>query len=139
MHEIIFQNILDLLLKSKSFTPKEGVLKILFYNKHLSIKEIRKIYRDIYKKSVSVSTIYQTLNLLQSYGLLKTIQYSNFSKYEIDIYPDHDHLVCTKCGKIVEFRDDSFNELRKKVEKEYFFDVEGYILLLEGICEKCKK
>lgn len=138
MSEIVFQNISKLLLKSKSFTPKQGVLRILFYNKHISIKEIRKIYKQTYKKSVSVSTIYQTLNLLESYGLLKSVKCLNSNRYEIDLDLDHDHLICQKCGKIVEFRDDSFNELKKRVEEKYSFKIEWHILLLEGICEKCK-
>lgn len=140
-NEKIFNKFLKMLLNenTRNSNPREGILKILFYNKHVSIKEIQTLYKKIYKKSVNITTIYQTLNLLDKYNFLNTIKYSNFNKYEINLDLDHDHIVCVKCGRIVEFRDTNLLEFRKKLENEYDFMVEGHILLLEGICEKCKK
>ncbi|MSN96687.1 transcriptional repressor [Campylobacter sp. FMV-PI01] len=135
----IFSSFLNIILSrnSKNSTPRERILKILFYNKHISVNEIQKIYKNLHKKSVNISTIYQTLNLLQSYNFLTTIKHSKTNKYEININLNHDHIICSKCGKIVEFRDDDLQDLEIQISQKYNFLVEGHILLLDGICFEC--
>ncbi|KAB0582414.1 transcriptional repressor [Campylobacter sputorum subsp. sputorum] len=140
-NEAVFNNFLNIILskKAKNSIPRKEILKILFYNKHISINEIQKIYKNTHKKQVSISTIYNTLNLLKKYNLLTIIKSKNSTKYEMNIHLNHDHLICKKCGKIIEFKDEVLQNLQKGISKKYDFIIQGHILSLEGICDKCKK
>mgnify|MGYP001251992963 CR=1 FL=1 len=51
----------------------------------------------------------------------------------------HDHLICTSCGKIVEFVDDDIEDIQEKIAKFYHFKLQRHIHQLFGICRKCRK
>ena len=64
-------------------------------------------------RRVSRSTVYRTLRLLVEAGLLRELRLTNRTVYEHDYgYPSHDHLHCSECNTIVEFRNDEIRKLR---------------------------
>ena len=99
---------------------------------------IKEIYEKQEKNSVSISTIYHIINLLEEKNLIKSINLKNVIYYELENGLRHDHLVCIKCGEIVEFIDESFSDLEQNLGKIYEFNVEGRILILQGVCKKCQ-
>lgn len=87
---------------------------------------------------VSRSTVYRTLRLLVEAGLLRELRLTNRTAYEHDYgYPSHDHLHCTECNNIVEFRNDEIRRLREAICAEQGFRGEGHRFVITGICRAC--
>ena len=60
------------------------------------------------------------------------------ARYEGKIgIPHHDHMICTSCGKIVEFVDQDVEDLQDKIAKRYHFELQRHVHQLFGICKKC--
>jgi Fur family ferric uptake transcriptional regulator len=51
---------------------------------------------------------------------------------------DHDHLICTDCGEIVEFKDSAVENLRQRVAAAHGFCLTAQIFELYGLCSRCK-
>ena len=51
----------------------------------------------------------------------------------------HDHLICTRCGTIVEFENDRIEALQDKVARQHGFQVTSHKMELYGFCESCQR
>ena len=51
----------------------------------------------------------------------------------------HDHLICTGCGRIVEFENEKIEELQIRVARSHGFEVESHKLELYGRCDRCRR
>jgi len=92
------------------------------------------------KGYVSRPTVYRTLGEFVDAGLLRKFSLDGRSVYEHDYgYPQHDHLYCTQCEKLIEFQSDSLLEIRNEVGKAHNFDVRSHRLIISGICEGCRR
>ncbi len=86
------------------------------------------------------ATVYRTLNELVDAGLLRKMDLDGRAVYEHDYgYPAHDHLYCTECEGLFEFRSEQLIELRNAVAKDHRFRVTGHRLIIQGVCEECAK
>ncbi len=90
-------------------------------------------------KRVSRSTVYRTLTQLVEAGLLRAVARPNDREvYEHDYgYPQHDHLICDQCGTLIEFADDTLNEILERVADQSGFRVSGHRLEVYGKCADC--
>lgn len=90
-------------------------------------------------KRVSRSTIYRALGELEKAGLLRKVARSNDREiWEHDYgYPQHDHLICKKCGTLIEFQAPDLNLLLQQVAAEHGFRMEGHRLEVHGMCSDC--
>jgi Fur family ferric uptake transcriptional regulator len=87
---------------------------------------------------VSRPTVYRTLNELVEAGLLRRMNLGGRAVYEHDYgYPQHDHLHCTICDKLIEFQSDELQRLRDAVAREHRFRVTGHRLIVTGVCHEC--
>ena len=60
--------------------------------------------------------------------------------YEHDYgYPQHDHLYCQMCDKLIEFSSDELQTLRDAVAREHDFRVTGHRLIITGVCHDCSR
>ena len=58
--------------------------------------------------------------------------------YEHDYgYPQHDHLYCERCGKLIEFHSEELKALRDSVAAAHRFRVTSHRLIVVGVCEDC--
>jgi len=90
-------------------------------------------------RRVSRPTIYRTLSEMVEAGLLRTMMLGGRAVYEHDYgYPQHDHLHCTGCNKLIEFKSDELLALREAVAREHQFRVTGHRLIISGICAQCR-
>lgn len=90
--------------------------------------------------TASRSTIYRFLEELVEAGLLRSMTLNGRSVYEHDYgYPQHDHLHCEKCNKLIEFQSEEVEQLRQAVAASHNFRVKGHRLIINGICEECSK
>ncbi|MDP6739963.1 MAG: Fur family transcriptional regulator [Planctomycetota bacterium] len=91
--------------------------------------------------SVSRATVYRTLELLASGGFVTVLDTGRGEMlYEHSLgHTHHDHLVCTRCGRIEEFREAQIEKLQKDVARKHRFELTGHVLRLTGICRSCQK
>ncbi|RMA97270.1 Fur family transcriptional regulator [Hydrogenothermus marinus] len=102
--------------------------------------EIEDIVQKIKNKNVNVSraTVYRTLNILKEIGIVtEVIKFNNKTIYEISLKEHHDHLICTNCGKIIEFQEKEIEELQDKICEIYGFKPTFHRLEIFGLCKDC--
>jgi Fe2+ or Zn2+ uptake regulation protein len=106
---------------------------------HIDAKEL---YRraSAEDESISPATVYRSLNLFKELGLIDEIRLGGIRcYYEIKQSPEHQHLVCRGCGKVMEFQNPYFQELINAVQQEHAFKVTKAELYLEGYCPACEE
>ena len=106
---------------------------------HLSVEDIQSLLRQR-KVSASIASIYRTLDVLIKSGLVVQHRFGKrFKRFE-SIRQDqhHDHLICTSCGKVIEFKNNSIETLQLRVAKERDFVITNHKLDIYGCCSKCK-
>jgi Fur family ferric uptake transcriptional regulator len=93
------------------------------------------------KKEASRSTVYRTLDLMAESGLIRKVaRVNDRAVYEHDYgYPQHDHLICKKCHKLIEFPNEEIASVVEKVAAEHGFRMTGHRLEVEGICADCSR
>ena len=87
----------------------------------------------------SKATVYRTLPLLAEAGILKQAIVAGESKsYETTWgRGHHDHLVCNRCGKVIEFEFEAFEILQREVAGRYGFRLDDHHHELMGCCPDC--
>ena len=104
--------------------------------------DARELYRCANSKdtSISLATVYRTLHLFRELGLVDERHLGQVRcYYEIKRLPEHQHLLCRKCGKVIEFQSSLIHKLVNKTKQEYGFDVTKAELHMEGYCQQCKE
>jgi Fur family transcriptional regulator, ferric uptake regulator len=90
-------------------------------------------------RKVSRPTVYRTLSEMVDAGLLRKMLLGSRAVYEHDYgYPQHDHLHCTQCNKLIEFSSEEILQLREAVAREHQFRVTGHRFIVSGICSDCR-
>lgn len=90
-------------------------------------------------RRVSRSTIYRALKMLEEAGLIRKVARQDDREiFEHDYgYPQHDHLVCRKCGTLIEFHNDAINEVLIEIARQRGFRIDGHRLEVQGLCDAC--
>jgi Fur family ferric uptake transcriptional regulator len=93
------------------------------------------------QRRVSRSSVYRALALLVEAGLLrKVVRTNNREVYEHDYgYPQHDHLVCKKCGSLTEFPHAELTKILEDVARQHNFRMESHRLEVYGTCAECSR
>ena len=92
-------------------------------------------------KRVSRASVYRTLDLMVQAGLLRKVARPNGREvYEHDYgYPQHDHMICDKCGELIEFHNDEISDQIEKIASREGFLRTGHRLEVYGTCESCRR
>jgi Fur family ferric uptake transcriptional regulator len=137
------QRFADFLARSglKTTRQRERIVRAFFAaRRHISAEELYQRIR-VEDPGLGLVTVYRTLKLLREAGLATERQfgeaYSRFDPNPTD-WP-HDHLICTRCGKIQEFQDATLSSLREKVARTMGFTVTEHKLELYGFCRECAR
>jgi Fur family ferric uptake transcriptional regulator len=89
---------------------------------------------------VSRATVYRTLNKLVDAGLLRRLDLGQRTYYEHDYgYPHHEHLVCERCGRIIEFQSPAIEGQLRDVCSNHQFHSSGHTLVIRGTCADCNR
>ena len=84
-------------------------------------------------------TVYRTLAEMVDAGLLHKMVLDGRAVYEHDYgYPQHDHLYCTGCQKLIEFSSDELVRIRDAVAARHQFRAQGHRLIVSGLCVDCR-
>jgi len=88
---------------------------------------------------VGKATVYRTLPLLVDCGILKQVRLeANRAHFEVAFGEQpHDHMVCRRCGRIIEFDAEEVVKLREQIARRYHFHVIAHRLQLSGLCWEC--
>ena len=96
--------------------------------------------KDLEKAGLTISraTVYRHLNKLVDAGMLRKLEIAGKTYYEHDYgYPQHEHLVCGTCGKMIEFQHPAIEAALREVAAEHQFRADGHSLVVRGTCAGC--
>ena len=117
--------------------PRMRILQILEEEQgHFTAEDI---YRKILDSGTEfgLATVYRVLTQFETAGLVSRHHFEGGQAvFELNRGSHHDHMVCVKCGDVVEFVDDVIEERQKAVAKEHSYDIQDHSLILYGICSK---
>lgn len=89
---------------------------------------------------VSRATVYRTLTKLVDAGLLRKLELGPRMCYEHDYgYPQHEHLRCSQCDKMIEFQSPALEAVLREVAREHHFNASGHTLIIRGVCADCNR
>lgn len=128
--------------KGLRFTPQRKALiqEIASMNSHF---DVDLVYAKLRDKNIDISkaTIYRALPLLEQCGIIKEVtKIENKSYYEYSYQKGHhDHMICQKCGKIIEFHNKDIEELQYYICDDFNFTPHSHRLIIKGICSECRR
>lgn len=128
--------------------PREAILNVFAENpKHLSAEEV---FLSVHEKypGVGLATVYRTVDLLTQVGLVFKFDFGDGkSRYELAseaVKGHHHHMVCTRCGRIVDYSDFMEEEvkfikgLEAELSKKHRFRIDKHQIHFYGLCEGCR-
>lgn len=120
---------------------REAVMEAVFAtHSHFHVEEIYQKLREE-KKNVSLATVYRTLPYLLQSGLIrKSLSDDNKEHYEqIYGHPNHLHLLCLSCGRIVEQTDEKLEQSLERIARNNGFTMQENSVSIKGYCSICQK
>ncbi|MDH3211155.1 MAG: transcriptional repressor [Myxococcales bacterium] len=123
----------------KRTKQRDAILEVfLEATGHITSEEI---YKRVQKEhpGIGYTTVYRTMKLLCDAGLANERRFDDsVTRYEI-AQEHHDHLVCVRCGKIVEFECRMIESSQEEIAARYGFQVLRHRHELYGHCESCRE
>jgi len=91
--------------------------------------------------TVGNTTVYRTLKLLTEAGLAREVRFGDNKTYYEHHYDHqhHDHMICTECGKVIEFFSQEIESLQDEMAEKFAFRPTHHSLRMWGVCSDCQK
>lgn len=109
-------------------------------DRHLSVEEVA---TDVAAQgeNAGTATIYRTLDLLVKSGLVVERDFGEgFRRFEPTRgIPHHEHMLCTVCGRVDEFRDERLERMTTIIAESHFYSRQRHRLVIYGVCADCQK
>ena len=125
----------------KATLPRLRILHILETGdrRHFSAEDVYKALLEA-DEDVGLATVYRVLTQFEGAGLVTRHHFEGgHSVFELNQGTHHDHLVCVRCGRIVEFVDTVIEERQVDIAHRHGFSITDHALYLYGVCQKCKQ
>src|ERR1700682_2443722 len=107
---------------------------------HLSSEDL---YRLVQKDDASIgqTTVYRTLKLLTEAGLAREVRFGDGrTHYEHNYkHQHHDHMICSECGRIIEFFSAELEAIQDAMAAKHRFQVTQHLLRIIGVCAECRR
>lgn len=120
------------------------ILETMFKNsdKHLSCDEIFSIISNK-NPEIGIATVYRTLLLFEKLNIVYKLNFDDgCSRYELDSGTEdhqHHHLICIKCGEVIEVQLDLLESLENEIQKDKNFTIVDHNVKFYGYCSDCKE
>ena len=122
----------------KSTGQRDDIARVFFnLGQHISAE---RLYAEVKKINphVGYATIYRTLRLLKECDLVSERHFDDGqARYEVVSDKHHDHFICERCGKIIEFENEGLERLQETVARELKVTLTRHKMELYGICAEC--
>lgn len=106
---------------------------------HISAEEIHAQVAAKYPQ-VNISTVYRTLELLKRLGLIYEINLGEGRiRYHSEGKGHHHHLVCQKCGAVIDIDESTLARLKDVLLHRYNFSAQLRHVAIFGLCENCRQ
>lgn len=121
--------------------PRVKILRLFTkqgHARHLSAEDVYKVLIE-QGENIGLATVYRVLTQFEAVGLVVRHHFvDDCAVYELASHEHHDHLICTKCGKVTEFVDETIENQQQKVAKKAEFNMTHHSLNIYGVCAKCQ-
>jgi Fur family ferric uptake transcriptional regulator len=125
----------------KRTSQRDLILEVFLQTeRHLSSEDL---YRLVQKKDPTIgqTTVYRTLKLLSEAGLAREVRFGDGrTHYEHQYkHQHHDHMICSQCGKIIEFFSAELEAIQDAMAAKHKFEVTQHLLRIIGLCAECRR
>jgi Fur family transcriptional regulator, ferric uptake regulator len=121
---------------------RQAIIETVFStNEHFTADQLLEWSRRC-DNSVSRATVYRTLPLLTESGLVREMDFGKEYKFYDPNYadrPNHSHIICEECHKIVEFESEEIARLANKISRQFGFSFKSQRLQITASCDEMKK
>jgi Fur family transcriptional regulator, ferric uptake regulator len=114
----------------------------LAYEGHFRVEELVRVLHAQGVRDAHVATVYRAVPLMIEAGLIQPalIARGDSQHYEAAFEREHhDHLVCTACGRIVEYQSEAMEALQREIAERYGFELDDHVHELRGRCRECRR
>ncbi|MFZ5723809.1 MAG: ferric iron uptake transcriptional regulator [Pseudomonadota bacterium] len=123
--------------------PRVKILELLEEahqgNRHLSAEDVFRHLRDA-GEDIGLATVYRVLTQFQDAGLVIKHNFDNDQAvFELESGQHHDHMVCLRCNRVIEFSDETIEQRQRAIAEKYGFRLTHHSLTMHGICADCLK
>ena len=107
---------------------------------HLTSEDLYRLVKRL-DPNLGHTTVYRTLKLLTEAGLAREVRFGdNKTYYEHHFkHEHHDHMICTDCGRVIEFYSPEIESLQDQMADNFGFRPTHHSLRMWGICRECQK
>ena len=116
----------------KATLPRLRILELFETSeqKHMSAEDVYKSLLET-GEDVGLATVYRVLTQFETAGLVIRHNFdSGHSVYELNSGGHHDHMVCIRTGKVIEFESEEIEKLQKKIAEQHGYKLEDHSLVL---------
>ena len=120
--------------------PRVKILQILESSTihHMSAEDVYKALL-VNGEEIGLATVYRVLTQFEDAGLVVRHNFEGgHSVFEVSRDDHHDHIVCVKCGRVEEFRDDEIEARQTAVAEGLGFELTDHNLNMYGLCPDCR-
>lgn len=135
---------LDFLLQKnlRMTSQRQAIIETVFStDQHFTAEQLLEWSR-LRDKSVSRATVYRTLPLLTESGLVREMDFGKDYKFYDPNYadhPNHNHIICQDCDKIVEFESEKLEKIESEITQKLGFSVKSQRLQITASCDALKR
>lgn len=136
-----FREYLSSRSKPQRFTDQQRDMVRYIFSQHNHF-DADQLIDDIKQAGFSVSraTVYRTLSKLVDAGLLRRLEVGSRTFFEHDYgYPQHEHMYCQQCNKMIEFQNSEIENVIREVCRQHNFQSNGHSFIIRGICNECNR
>lgn len=136
--ETVFVNYLN--QNGLRLTGQRRAIFRAFYqaNRHLTAEEIYDLTRTVYR-NVGMATVWRNMKLIKEAGLAEEHRFGDgLVRYERRTPESHGHMICTDCGRPVEFDTAKIMSFLEDIAEVNYFHVDDYRVEIYGRCFLCR-
>lgn len=114
----------------------------LSYEGHFGVDELVGVLQRSGVHEAHMATVYRAVPLMVEAGLIQPalVASGEGQRYEASFEREHhDHLVCRRCGKVVEYHSEALEALQREIAARYEFELDDHVHELRGRCKECRQ